>query len=283
MPGAPSGKLAESEVAQCVRKIRPLWDPCKRTTDRGTCLALLVYTTRVPSWNSASPWYLGYSAAAHRVPLVVAGLGRPGWAWDEGGSQVITGSRRAAQVLAALAPAAAVVTADSGDTILANPPLAQHVGLEQTEVLVGAECMSWPKCYHALYSRDAEHQACWEKSSACFPNGGMMLARTSAALLSAFGELARMLSSYKSGQSRIGRSESTNNQAIMHRLIVNRSWLPFKVALDSRSRVFLSLLPCRANYSKRFGGPFTRCTRRAHDPAEHLHEAPTAAGEPPRI
>lgn len=276
--------LSSVELDECLRSI-PRWSSHVKMLPP-TSPIILTYSTRVP----AAPWLLGLSAAAHGLPLVVAGLGAPGWAWYEGGSQVIIGTRRAAQLLYHLAPEAAVVATDSGDTIIANPPrvgsrteaaIAHALGQQQPSILLGAECRSWPKCYRKLYTNVRSHQDCWARSASCYVNGGMALAST-AALVPWADEMARMLFSYRKLPLRsplIGNIERTNNQAILHRLVANHSMLPFRAMVDDANTVFLSLNPCKANESAAVVGPFRYCSERAFHPHKDLSHGRDRGGD----
>ena len=133
------------------------------------------------------PWLLGLSAARLGLPLVVAGLGRSFpkfFNWWLGYGKKLPGSRRAAQLVRALAPGSPVVWVDSTDTVIVNPlvgsaarAVAEVVGQQGTHrVLSGAECYSWPRCYESDYARDAEHMACKARSPTCYPNSGTYLA-----------------------------------------------------------------------------------------------------------
>jgi hypothetical protein len=127
-----------------------------------------------------SHWLLGLSAAAHGVPLVVAGLGLPSWPWWMGASPMkLPGSRRALQVIAALTGGESPVAfADSSDVLIVNRlDRAGRAALREARdtVWLGAECNSWPVCYRDAYLHDAEHQRCLRDYGACYPNGGIAL------------------------------------------------------------------------------------------------------------
>ena len=76
---------------------------------------LLTYMTHLPF-----EWALGASAALHGIPLIVMGLGRE---WDGPGVRV-PATLRAAQLLDALAPDAAIIGTDGSDALVANAPTA---------------------------------------------------------------------------------------------------------------------------------------------------------------
>ena len=107
-PAQPTAPLTAAELAQCVAVAHGAWRPSGGPV-------LLAYATGVPQ-----NWLLAKSAALHGSPLVLAGLGRRGWQWYQGGGGKLLGTARALQVLQAIAPNSEVVFADGGDTVIAN-------------------------------------------------------------------------------------------------------------------------------------------------------------------
>ena len=271
---APEHRLTKSELEACAQLVQPHWNGRRR--HRGPLV--LTYATTLPT-----DWTLGSSAAAQALPLVVAGLGLPSWPWYEGGSQVITGIRRASQVLRRLlGDEQAVIVADAGDTFIptelrgsANAAL-QAVLEDQRRVLVGAECWSWPKCYTSLFADDTEFQGCLATSSTCWPNGGTQLA-TTRALASLYFELARRLAANRRlppKHASMGKIERTNNQAILVRLFRNRSAMrhDLHMVVDHASTFFASLRPCGPSGANPLHlGAFVQCWDKAFVPGAHLH------------
>eukprot|EP00966_Prymnesium_polylepis_P303667 7014695-Prymnesium_polylepis.1 len=101
-------RLSRAAVAACARAARRQgWPPQPEAPGGAQPPVLLSYAT-----NVASHWLLGLSAAAHGLPLAVAGLGMPGWPWWEGGRKQLPGSRRALQVLDALVPRSPILLTD---------------------------------------------------------------------------------------------------------------------------------------------------------------------------
>lgn len=275
MPRTPEALLTSAELEECARAT-PRWQALVAGLERPFPV-VLSYTTRVPS----APWYLGLSASLHSLPLAIAGLGAPRWPWYEGGSQVITGTRRAAHLLHHLLPTGAVVAADSGDTIIANAPrhdssaaaaLRRVLDEQVPRVLIGAECRSWPKCYRELFANVSAHQECWKRSASCYANGGMALGATRSFMMWAE-EMARMFFSYRTLPMRsplIGNTERTNNQAILHRLLANHSALAFDASLDDANEFFVSLNSCEFNMTGTVAGPFRFCSERAFHPLSQI-------------
>ena len=239
---------------------------------------VLTYATALPN-----DWILGRSAAAQALPLVVAGLGLASWPWYEGGSQVITGVRRASQVLRQLfGDASPVVVADAGDTFIptelrgsSRAALAAVVA-DQRRVLVGGECWSWPKCYESLFADDEGFQGCLATSSTCWPNAGTQLASTRA-LEFLYDELARRLFANRRlprKYATMGKIERTNNQAILVRLYRNRSAVrrELDILVDESSAFFASLRPCGPTGPNPLRiGAFSQCFVKAFVPRMHLH------------
>lgn len=142
----------QAELSRCAQAVN-----ASGSWSAGSGPVLLTYATSVPPL-----WGLGLSAVRHGVPLVLAGLGMPGWNWWEGGGPKIPGTRRAAELVHALGPSAPVALVDSSDVLVANM-LAAHQRQALADavagrVLLGAECNSWPICYRDHYAGDPEHQ-----------------------------------------------------------------------------------------------------------------------------
>ena len=78
---------------------------------------------------------------------MLAGLGRRGWQWWNGGGGKLRGTARALQLLQKLDAEAPIVFADGGDTVIANSWSQSAVTkvLAGTSVLTGGECNSWPR------------------------------------------------------------------------------------------------------------------------------------------
>ena len=269
---APEQRLSSAELDACAQSVAN-W------SGRGhSGPVVLAYATALPN-----DWILGRSAAAQALPLVVAGLGLASWPWYEGGSQVITGVRRASQVLRQLfGDAAPVVVADAADTFIPTEPRgSSHAALaaviaDQRRVLVGGECWSWPKCYDALFSDDEGFQGCLATSSTCWPNAGTQLASTRA-LENLYDELARRLFANRllpRNDAAMGKIERTNNQAILVRLYRNRSAVrrELDILVDEPSSFFASLRPCGPTGPNPMRiGAFSQCFVKSFVPGAHLH------------
>lgn len=152
IPSLPPGVSPQCQKVQAERPLEP--DDlrrCARTLSwsAGTGPIVATFATSVNE-----PWLLGLSAARQGLPLVVAGLGRKfprHFSWWLGYGKKLPGSRRAAQLIHALAPRSSVVWVDSTDTVIVNPlagsaaSAVAHV-MESNgpfRVVVGAECWSW--------------------------------------------------------------------------------------------------------------------------------------------
>ena len=173
-----------------------------------------------------SAWHFGLSAALHKVPIAIVGVGNPGWGWWEGGLPKLAGLRRAAQVLREVAPAASLMMTDSSDVIVANKPTAAGKRLLESSprtVWLAAECNSWPVCYRDHYAADEAHQRCVAEHGACYPNSGIAIGRTDAmhpffdAVLHASDAMG------KDGPWHAPKIEQGNDQSIFHHLYLNRS------------------------------------------------------------
>ena len=151
--------------------------PCSRSLLRrriartAPSAVLLTYASHLPPL-----WLLGLSAALHDVPLVVIGFGLE---YSGDNQQKALGTMRAASVLRRVWPRTVLLVVDSWDTIVVNPTRRAAAALRPVEtepgaVLLSTECNSWPRCYRADFSRDAELRRCLASPRrTCFVNGGM--------------------------------------------------------------------------------------------------------------
>ena len=261
--------LQQQTIDRCVRETRSQWG-------RGNVDApvVLTYATQI-----SEPFLLGVSAAMHGMPLVVSGLGMPGWNWWDGVVlQKVSAPRRALQIVQALLGDVPVAVVDAGDVLVCNGATTAHrraLDRMGRTVLLGAECNSWPVCYAKAYAQDAGHQRCVARHGPCFPNGGISLGRSSTMLdfLSAFrqvGQTTMLLPNL---------AERGNDQTALHHLYMNRSRFPsLDVQVDSVSRFSLQLWTCNGNakdggfaYHLRRGGPYEYCHNSRHTPLEHIH------------
>ncbi|KAL1504535.1 hypothetical protein AB1Y20_010937 [Prymnesium parvum] len=257
--------LDAAQLARCVRELdwRPGADPVVAT-----------FATSV-----SSPWLLGLSAAARGLPLLVAGLGTSFpryFNWWLGYGKKLPGSRRAAQLLAALAPRAPVVWVDSTDTMIVNPLLSSAArALDEVlaqrgthRVLSGAECYSWPRCYEEDYARDAQHVACTARSPTCYPNSGTYLS-TAAGLERWFEAQNATLHEFLG--SPMSNAECTHDQAVLHHMLLNRTrplYAGIDMRLDDTSEFFLNLHQCEPPRYWRMRN-VSKCYHTAHEPLAH--------------
>lgn len=258
--------LTQQAIDACALEVGPRWP----SGHAAGAPVVMTYATKI-----SDPFMLGVSAALHNMPLAVVGFNMPGWNWWDGVVlQKVSAPRRAVQLVQALLGDVPVALVDSGDVLVTNGlTMAQRHALEQfrRHVLLGAECNSWPVCYRDAYARDTEHQHCLGKHGACFPNGGVSLARSSTMLdfLSAFRTVG------KSTLQMSNLAERGNDQSALHYLYLNRSRFPtLQVHVDSSSRFSLQLWTCKGNqggyvYRQR-GGPFELCHHRKHEPLNEV-------------
>ena len=215
-PRQPQAALTAAEIQDCVSKVGGQWS--------GSGAPIVVsYSTSVPD-----QWQLGVSAAAHEVPLVLAGLGRRGWHWYNGGGDKLPGTARALQLLDALAPEAPVVFADGGDTVVANrwtqdAALALLTSSSSNIILTGGECNSWPLCYNQSYLLDTQFRRCLGSHAACFPNSGTYLgkARTLQRFVTSLRTTVQRMD--KRGYKGRFQAERGNDQAALHHLFLSQS------------------------------------------------------------
>ena len=76
-PSQPTAPLTEAELATCASIIK-----ASNWRADGGGPVVLSYATQI-----SEKWLLGLSAAMHGSPIVLAGLGRRGWQWWEGGGR----------------------------------------------------------------------------------------------------------------------------------------------------------------------------------------------------
>lgn len=131
--------FSSSALDQCAQLVRERW-PRAYPAPHGAPIILLAYATNIPS-----EWLLGASAARHKLPLVVAGLGaQSNWVWWEGAAAKLPGSARALEVLQRIAPKTPVALVDGFDTFVANPPDVKRLQdvAQEDAVYLGGECNS---------------------------------------------------------------------------------------------------------------------------------------------
>ena len=244
-------------------------------------------------------WLLGLSAAQHRMPLVVGGWGQKPWNWYGGSSVKIYAGRRLAQLLDYLDPRARVIVADSQDAVLTANPAGSVI--EQTlaavsggrpAVLAAAECSSWPKCYTSMYEQYAMgHANCVAKGLACFANGGGFLASSPLALRQLYERQIQLVQRFQHCSQRncdsfmgrqVGLTERSRDQSVLTFLYVNRSRqgpMPFELALDSESAIFVNLKACYGRNPMASRGPMVSCyANRYAGPARWLSVDKSSAG-----
>ena len=249
-------------------------------------LAVMTYLTDLPR-----QWLLGQSAAAHRTPLVLVGLGMR---W-ESPAQKLLSARRAAQLVQAVAPQTAIAFADGLDAMVVNAPTARtreavaRIGADPRIVVVGAECNSWPRCYRAQYAKHAAYQACRSTGAAgqqtCYPNSGLMIASGSALLR--FYTALHALATTRQGLA--GPGGQPDDQAALHMLYlglggVMPSGVPdaaadgggggsgqMRLSVDSASELLLNLYACKGGGAQRkLGANYTMCHDGAYEPLQHV-------------
>jgi hypothetical protein len=215
---------------------------------RSSPLVIVSYVTRLPA-NAA--WELGLTAAAKRIPLLLAGLGRR---WKNTAETKSAGIRRAAQLLHALAPHTAVAVVDAPDTAvvnqLSNRTLKALHSLGSS-VLVGAECHSFPRCYRDELNATARGATCLQRAQsaprACFLSGGGWVAR-SRTVVSVTTLMLRYVADGQSWDARIG-----SDQALLHRLHFDglssaHQDSSASIRVDELSEVFLTIAKCNSDY-----------------------------------
>ena len=216
-PSQPSAPLTDAELATCASIIKASnW-----RADGGGPI-VLSYATQI-----SEKWLLGLSAAMHGSPIVLAGLGRRGWQWWEGGGGKLKGTARALQLLHSIDPDAPIVFGDGGDTVVVNhwsrAAALRHIAEHSLDngVLTGGECNSWPLCYAKTYLRDHRYRRCLSTHATCFPNSGTYLGR--AKPLHGFvdglmGAMSRLNARGYPGQL---AAEKGDDQAALHHLYLN--------------------------------------------------------------
>ena len=204
-PVQPSEPLSSLQLQACVQALE-----ASGYAAADAPIAVMTYLTDLPRL-----WLLGQSAAVHRMPLVLVGLGMR---WT-GPDQKLSSARRAAQIVQALAPRTAIAFADGLDAMVANAPsgrageIARRIGNDARSVLVGAECNSWPRCYKAQYAKLEAHAACRAAGRpTCFPNSGMFVA-SGAALLRFYAALQALAGEHPTHGASIPRPSNPRRQA----------------------------------------------------------------------
>ena len=302
-PTQPTSPLTAAEMAHCGAIVQA-WRNASSSADGSMPVAVLAYLTDT---SSLHPWVLGLSAAAHGVPLIVAGHGRR---WGGAGIK-LPAARRAVEALSTGLPhATAVVFADGSDTAIANPPSGEALSAlsrtaSQTQALVAGECNSWPVCYREQYSRHRAHSLCVQRrSTGCFPNSGLYAGRTTSLLL-----LLTALEAEASDPRR-RPPERGDDQAALHHLYLQeergggegadgtggggksggsaaggpaigrgatstRRRQHLDIRVDDEQLVFASLHACKGSGDRRVlrirGADFSVCHHGAHEPLRELH------------
>ena len=272
-PTQPIIPLNADEIASCESAVNN-W----LSANRAAPYAVMTYLTDV-----ATPWVLGLSAAHYNVPLIVVGHGMR---WGGAGVK-LPAARRAAQVLAAHAPASLpIVFADGSDTAVANA-LSRASALllssvrRDAAVVVSGECNSWPLCYRSLYNKHEAFRSCAaSRSSACYPNSGLYCGRASS--------LLTFLRSLERRASRPGLvpPERGDDQAAMHSLYLEqRSNVPpsdnLEIRVDSKQALFGGLHACKGAGVARTlsikNVTFSMCHEGAHEPLRGLRQGTGAS------
>lgn len=290
-PAQPTAPLTPRELSECVERLRgSAWKPI------GGGPILLAYATGV-----SQNWLLARSAALHGVPLVLAGLGRRGWQWYQGGGGKLLGTARALQLLEVMAPDVPIVFADGGDTVIANrwSQAAADRVRGDAGVLTGGECNSWPLCYNRSYLLDARFRACVAEHPTCYPNSGTYLGR--AGTLLAFVRALRATMNWMHGRGYAGQlaAERGDDQSAVHHFYLNGRGLAHTMAgaagaadavaaaareidlrIDGGNDFFLSLFACSGpgGYKLRGRGPFEYCHERAFDAMPHVRAVRNGSG-----
>lgn len=217
-------------------------------------------------------WMLGVSAALHGIPIVIAGLGA-----DEQAISILGGSfgswrtaltRTALHAVHAVAPAATVVVLDGMDTVVSNAPTAHLAGNTRgRDVLVSAECNSWPKCFENEYlQRDPAHAECLRSGGACYANIGVMQGRSAALLLLLD---AMQVELDAAARNRSASAGDRQEQAALHRLYLRGKSAPggVRVRVDRANELALNLWACRGKNKRSGYWPgIEQCHARSHNP-----------------
>lgn len=296
-PIQPTNPLSASEFQQCA-KIVPQW-----LSNSAPSVAVLAYLTDTASLH---PWVLGLTAAAHGVPLVVAGHGMR---WGGAGVK-LPATRRAVQALEPHLPSSTtIVFADGTDTAIANAPPAETPAASRSAhaVLVAGECNSWPLCYRDSYARHAAYRQCaLRHSPACYPNSGLYAGSASALLhfLSALEHIATdphllppergddqaalhrlYLAGGRSGDGRrgggsVGSGGGGNGGSASARASAILGETHVDVHVDSSRSLFAGLHACKGSGAPRAmrikGSNFSMCHGGAHEPLVELHRNGTS-------
>ena len=234
-------------------------------------------------------WYLGLSAARLGLPIAVSGLGRPnsGFNWWLGYARKLPAARRGAQMVHALAPDRAVIWADATDTAIVNTlqsaaPLLERARASPNEVLIGAECFSWPVCYTTDYLATEAGRACAARSPTCYANSGLYLA-SSRAMERWFDAAVWTWQSLLGTP--ISNAQCMNDQAVLHHVYLNRSlqrYSQLAPRLDETGRFFVALNPCVGKSVTRLYNLVT-CFQRRHVALDHLFWSNATPAPRPRL
>ena len=268
----PTAPLKSAELDQCRQVARRWLHGIDHSGHRATSIdtasvpIILTYASKI----APDRWLLGLSAAAKGVPLVLAGLGRPGFGWTDPAMK-LPGARRGAQLLSTIMPAAPIIFTDGGDTMLINEPqLATRSMLlrarSESTVLISSVCSSWPICYNASYWADKESSNCRATWPTCYPNSGMFMASGSA--------MYRYVSMLEATTARLTHpAERLNDAAGMHHLYLNRTAEPeLTQEIDASSTFFLNIFPCTGpRYRLRAFGPHEYCHDVQYEPLNQVH------------
>lgn len=262
--------LDASQLAACRAALEPHWLPGKGPV-------MLSYATSV-----STNWMLGLSAARHGLPLVLAGLNQPRWPWWQGGRKKLPGSRRALQVIHEMAPDRPVISSDTGDLLISNRLTAKHEAAlariaSSRQMLIAAECNSWPICYRDVYAKHREYQSCLASHSACFPNSGVLVASTSTLLRFYDRWAIAIINSMQ-----LGKAERWNDQAAVHHIYQNRSSYAsedaFDLHVDAENLFSLQLWKCEGASEKSSGKHFKYCFEKPFDATTGLRTQPDGDG-----
>ena len=250
-PRQPVAPLSSSELATCLARLDGHW-PRLRLQHNLVQPSLLTYLTDV---CAQGPWALGLSAAHHRVPFVVQGLGMR-WA---GVGFKLPAVRRTVQLLQALRPNGTIVFADGSDAAVANA-VPRRRPTDQHTIILSAECGSFPICYKQRYMQHKAYQACRNRSRTCYPNSGVYMGQPEA--------LLNVLPALQSLAANGDGVEHMEDQSAANRLYYSQA--SASVEVDGDSQLFLSLYRCKGPSLRKFDR-FTLCHDGHHDPLRYVH------------
>lgn len=226
-------------------------------------------------------WPLGLSAALHGLPLVVIGLGQPGWTWRDGNARKIGLVQSALRVLQRIVPARCcqAAYADATDTVVANAPAVRRSNVDGgwlglRTVLLSAECNSYPRCYARQYQQQPSHRACLRRSPTCYANSGMYMGGSIRALRQFVKDWRGQLEEMERSASATA-AERGNDQSALHRLLLAGDRRP-EVQIDDSRELMLSLYACQGASSSEDGpdGYSRKCFDRPYDPFRELAMKP---------